>query len=117
MTAPGPDLADSPGGGPAGGAPAPEGGAEPAPFPGPAMELGSNRPFPVEADGVWFIERGEVDLFSVARAAGAPAGQRIHLLRIPSGRLLLGLGSPGDRPRDEFQAVPTNGSRLLRGSW
>jgi NHLM bacteriocin system ABC transporter ATP-binding protein len=89
--------------------------AEPPPFPGVVLELGSNRPFVLEETSVWFVERGDVDIFSVLQAEGAPAASRRHLLRVHSGDLLLGLGAANPAPGEpSFIGVATNGSRLLQ---
>ena len=83
----------------------------PAPFSGHAIDVGGNRPFLVDDHSVWYVDRGDVDLFSVRLAAGVPAGPRSHLLRVGAGGILLGLGP--DRGRG-FVAVGTNGTRLVR---
>jgi NHLM bacteriocin system ABC transporter ATP-binding protein len=86
---------------------------EAAPFIGQVQELGSNRPFLLEGDAVWFVERGEVDVFSVLLGEGRPVGPRRHLLRVPSGQLLLALGQTPAAGGRGFLAVATHGSRLV----
>jgi NHLM bacteriocin system ABC transporter ATP-binding protein len=85
------------------------------PFSGPSQELGSNCPFPLAEDGVWYVERGEVDVFSVLLAGGVAAGPRKHLLRVPGGGLVLGI-DPGSPEGRGFLGVATNGTRLVRAT-
>jgi NHLM bacteriocin system ABC transporter ATP-binding protein len=89
--------------------------SESLPFRGQPLELGGNRPFVPDEHHLWYVERGEVNLFSVPNAGepdGAPGGPRRHLLRVPTGGILMGLGSP--RSSRRLVAVATNGSRLLQ---
>jgi NHLM bacteriocin system ABC transporter ATP-binding protein len=107
MRAPGLDHTESGGAAPVGASATPV-----PPFAGETLDLGSNRPFVVGPDSVWFVERGDLDVFSVPMTADGPGGPRRHLLRVSAGQLLVGFTAGS--PARGFVAVPTNGSRLVQ---
>jgi NHLM bacteriocin system ABC transporter ATP-binding protein len=86
-----------------------------APFAGEILEVGANQGFAAAEGRWWYVERGDVDLFRVANGGGDLGGRRRHVLRVPSGGLLLGLPS-GVAAEGSFVAVATNGTRLVAGS-
>ncbi len=82
---------------------------------GDRVEVGGDKPFLLEGDGLWLVEAGQVDVFFVRLEGGRPAGHRTHLFRVGPGRALFGLGArgPGDRG---LLAVGKSGTRLHKGS-
>jgi NHLM bacteriocin system ABC transporter ATP-binding protein len=80
---------------------------------GQVLDLGSNQPLVLEGEGIWFVQRGEVDVFSVRMEGGAPAGVRRHILRVPAGGLLLGVRADHLPSGQRFIGVATHGTRLL----
>ncbi len=56
--------------------------------------IGGNRPFLLQdPDSVWFIQSGNVEIFSVRVEAGRAVGTRFHFATVGTGQLLFGMGS------------------------
>src|SRR5438045_332069 len=86
-----------------------------APFTGEVVEVGANQGFAAPAGRVWYVERGDLDLFRVSNGGGGVGGRRRHVLRVPAGGVLVGL-SPDPTGQGTFVAVATNGTRLVAGT-
>ena len=56
------------------------------------VEAGANRSFLLDTGGVWFVERGRVDVFCMRLAAGGRVAARTHVARVPAGGCLFGDG-------------------------
>ncbi len=82
---------------------------------GEPLVTGANQPFRLdEPDSFWMVERGTIDIFSVATEDGEPVGRRSRLCRIHSGEIILPLTPPdGDRSLC-FIGVPGPDTRLVR---
>ena len=52
------------------------------------LEAGANQSFLLDAGGVWFVERGWVDLFCLRLGPGATVQARAHIARVDAGRCL-----------------------------
>ena len=78
-----------------------------------ADEVGSDRPFLLEGDRVWWVQAGRVDVFAVALAGGEAAGARRHLLRVEEGGLVLGTGAAGRAAAVGLLGVGGVGTRLV----
>lgn len=81
-----------------------------------ALEVvGGNTPFLLsEPDAAWFVESGDVEIFSVSVVSGKPAGARAHFFTVPAGYLLLGIAPPEDDLSRGLLAVGLVGTRLRR---
>jgi len=85
---------------------------------GEPLVLGANHPFELDQpDSFWMVERGTIDIFSVAAQDGKPVGRRSRLCRIHSGELFFPL-----TPRDGddalcFLGVPGPDTRVIRTDW
>jgi NHLM bacteriocin system ABC transporter ATP-binding protein len=77
----------------------------------PTVEAGSDRPFPLAGERVWWVRAGRVDLFTVPLMEGAATGARTHLLRVEEGGLVLGTGAV--EAGVAFLAVGGAGTRLV----
>ncbi len=54
--------------------------------------VGGNEPFLLDdTASMWFVQSGQVDVFSVGLDNGQPAGPRMHVFRAEAGEILLGL--------------------------
>ena len=60
------------------------------------LELSGNRPFLLtEADAVWVVESGSIDVFASRLEAGRPEGPRTYLFSARAGEALFG-AAPAD---------------------
>ena len=57
-----------------------------------AVEAGANQSFLLDVGGVWFVERGWIDVFCMRLAAGGTVADRLHIARVSAGRCLFGDG-------------------------
>lgn len=55
------------------------------------IETGANQSFLLDAGGVWFVERGQVDLFCLRLEANATVRDRAHIARVAAGQCLFGM--------------------------
>lgn len=62
-----------------------------------SIEAGGNRPFLLDAGGVWLVERGQVDVFCVRRRGRAAGQARAHVARVAAGQCLFGLAGLDER--------------------
>jgi NHLM bacteriocin system ABC transporter ATP-binding protein len=85
------------------------------PFPGVRIDLPSDGLLVVEDRWIWFVDRGEIDLFATATSDGTPVGPRQHVMRLTPGRIFMGLGAEG-RPEQRLQvvAVASGPTHLVR---
>ena len=60
-----------------------------------SIEAGGNRPFLLDANGVWLVERGQVDVFCVRRQGQAAEQARAHVARVAAGQCLFGTAGGG----------------------
>src|SRR5262245_31431779 len=80
---------------------------------GPTIEAGARNPFLLSGESVWFVRRGQVDIFSVRAEDDRPVGPRRHLVRVDAGGVLFGLNAaPADVGR-RLLAVGVNGTELV----
>ena len=82
---------------------------------GEPLVMGANQPFRLdEPDSFWMVERGTIDIFSVAAEDGEPVGRRSRLCRIHAGEIILPL-TPADGDSSLcFLGVPGPDTRLVR---
>src|SRR5882672_8376523 len=65
---------------------------------GERLAVGGARPFLLEADDVWLVAAGSVDVFAVRLDERRPVGPRMHLVRVVEGRAMFGRArTAGDR--------------------
>lgn len=55
-----------------------------------AVEAGANRSLLLDVRGVWFVERGRMDVFGVRLAGDGTVTDRTHLARVVAGQCLFG---------------------------
>ena len=70
-----------------------------------AVEAGANQSFLLDAGGVWFVERGRIDVFCVRLAAGGTVADRTHIARVPAGQCLFGDGGGDVGEGDSAEGV------------
>ncbi len=73
---------------------------------GSPTDVGSDRPFAVAGDLLWFVESGFVDVFMVTTGSDGQTGPREHIARVVQGGALIGFGAP----------LPTGASLLAVGA-
>ena len=56
------------------------------------VEAGANQAFLLDVGGVWFVERGRVDVFCIRLAADGAVADRTHVARVAAGGCLFGDG-------------------------
>src|SRR5262245_55425337 len=80
---------------------------------GRTIDAGASNPFLLAGESIWFVRRGQVDIFSVRADDDRPAGPRRHLVRVEAGGALFGLdAAPPDVGR-RLLAVGVNGTELV----
>ncbi|HEY1110764.1 MAG TPA: NHLP bacteriocin export ABC transporter permease/ATPase subunit [Opitutaceae bacterium] len=81
-----------------------------------ALEVvGGNTPFLLsDPSAVWFVESGDVEVFSVSVVDGEPSGARSHFFSVPAGQLLIGIAPLGEELSRGLLAVGLVGTRLRR---
>ena len=77
-----------------------------------SIEAGGNRPFLLDADGVWLVERGQVDVFCVRRQGRAAGPARAHVARVAAGQCLFGLAGVDERDGAGRAEHPGGGASL-----
>jgi ATP-binding cassette subfamily C protein len=83
---------------------------------GERLAVAGARPFLLEADDVWLVAAGSVDVFAVRLDERGPVGPRMHLVRVVEGRAMFGRARealPGIN-RWGLLAVGTSGSEVVR---
>lgn len=55
-----------------------------------AVKAGANQAFLLDVAGVWFVERGRIDVFCIRLAADGTVADRTHIARVRAGRCLFG---------------------------
>src|SRR6185503_5002735 len=74
-----------------------------------------DQPFLLEADDVWLVTAGSVDVFAVRLGERGPVGPRMHLVRVVEGQAMFGRArTAGDRRG--LLAVGTSGGEVVRVS-
>lgn len=82
---------------------------------GERLTVGGDRPFLLDADDMWRVEAGSVDVFAVRLGEQGPIGPRTHLVRVGEGRAMFGrTRAAGDRWG--LLAVGSSGSAVVRVS-
>jgi NHLM bacteriocin system ABC transporter ATP-binding protein len=81
---------------------------------GDSLTVGGDRPFLLDADDVWRVESGRVDVFAVRVVDDQPHGPRTHVLRVEEGHALFGAARRADANGWGLLAVATNQTRLFR---
>jgi ATP-binding cassette subfamily C protein len=82
---------------------------------GTACEARSGSPLPLlDADGVWLVAAGKVDVFLTKWHDGRPGGALHPLFRVETGQVLFGLGKTASIEEWMVVAVGVPGTRLLR---
>src|SRR5215475_2064488 len=77
------------------------------------LAVGGDRPFLLDADDVWLVAAGSVDVFAVRLDERRPVGPRTHLVRVVEGRAMFGRAhTAGDRWG--LLAVGTSGGEVVR---
>ena len=71
-----------------------------------AVAAGANQAFLLDAGGVWFVERGRVDVFCIRLAADGAVADRTHIARVAAGGCLF-----GDVGRDVGEDDSIDGAR------
>lgn len=86
---------------------------------GVRIETGANRPFPLDdAERVYFVERGHLDVFIVESSAGDVVGRRRFVARVRQGEMAFGATPLAlDRPdlSMNFLAVPSQDAVIVAG--
>src|ERR1700704_2155403 len=80
---------------------------------GERLAVGGARPFLLEADDVWLVAAGSVDVFAVRLDERRPVGPRMHLVRVVEGRAMFGCARTASE-RWGLLAVGTSGSEVVR---
>ncbi len=81
---------------------------------GQLLELGSNKPFLLDnADSIWFIEKGAVNVFWVPVREHEVVGSHNHLFKAAEGNLLFGL-APHEKKGLSLLAVGVSGTQLRK---
>lgn len=76
---------------------------------------GGNRPFLLQGvDNLWFVESGNVEVFTVQVKDGEPIGARSHFLTVRAGEIMLGMDLERYGQGHGFLAVGLTGTRLWR---
>lgn len=76
---------------------------------------GGNRPFLLRGeDNVWFVESGNVEIFTVQVKDGEPIGARAHFLTVKAGEVMFGMDLERYGQGHGFLAVGLTGTRLWR---
>ena len=70
-----------------------------------AVEAGANKAFLLDAGGVWFVERGRVDVFCMRLAADGTVADRTHIARVAAGGCLFGDGGCDVGEGDSIEGV------------
>src|SRR3954467_9043540 len=74
---------------------------------------GGNRPFLLQGvDNLWFVESGNVEVFTVQVKDGEPIGARSHFLTVKAGEIMLGMDLERYGQGHGFLAVGLTGTRL-----
>ncbi len=81
---------------------------------GQRLTVGSDRPFLLRGDHVWFVASGYLDTFGVRLEEGVPVGPRSHVARVTAGRTVFGAGTPGDGEGWGLLAVGGHGTQLVK---
>lgn len=82
---------------------------------GERLSVGGDRPFLLDADDMWRVAAGSVDVFAVRLGEHGPIGPRTHLVRVGEGRAMFGRARvAGDRWG--LLAVGTSGGAVVRVS-
>ncbi len=68
------------------------------------LAVGGDRPFLLDADDVWLVAAGSVDIFAVGLGERGPVGPRMHLVRVVEGRAMFGRAGRGLAGRDPIEA-------------
>ena len=76
---------------------------------------GGNSPFLLlGVDNVWFVESGNIEVFTVQVKDGEPFGARAHFLTVRAGEIMFGMDLQRYGQGHGFLAVGLTGTRLLR---
>ena len=79
------------------------------------VEASGNRPFLIdEADAVWYIESGKVEVFTVGVEDGLPTGARNHFVTVNKGSLMMGMDPELFQVGSGFLAVGSLNTMLRR---
>jgi len=82
---------------------------------GEAMEARSNKPFVLDgADNVWLVERGKIELFTIALDGNTPTGARSHFVTVEPGQLMFGMDFQGFAMGSGFMAVGSMNTTIRR---
>jgi hypothetical protein len=79
---------------------------------GTAFGAGAGHPLVLEGRRAWWVEAGQIDLFSLPMEGGRAVGSRSHLLRLGAGSLVVGAGGAGDAARARLLGIGGAGTRL-----
>lgn len=79
------------------------------------IAVGGDRPFLLDADDVWLVAAGSVDVFAVRLGERGPVGPRTHLVRMGEGRAMFGRAR-ADGDRWGLLAVGMSGGEVIRVS-
>src|ERR1044071_407479 len=82
---------------------------------GERIAVGGARPFLLDADDVWLVAAGSVDVFAVRLDERRPVGPRMHLVRVVEGRAMFGRART-EGARWGLLAVGTSGGEVIRVS-
>lgn len=81
---------------------------------GERLHVAGDRPFLLQGSDAWLVVAGQVDVFTVELGDGAPVGPRRHLLRVPPGQTLFGIGPTPLSERWGLLAVGAKNTELVR---
>lgn len=84
-----------------------------APLVGERLPTGGNRPFLLDADDVWLVTSGSVEVFAVRLGEQGPVGPRTHLVRVECGQAMFGRARAGG-DRWGLLAVGSSGGEVER---
>lgn len=87
---------------------------------GVRAETGAHRPFPLDdPERVFYVEKGQLDVFAVELADNEPVGRRRFVARLSSGEMAFGIGridARAERSTFGFYAVPSQDSVIVAGA-
>ena len=82
---------------------------------GTLVEVKGNEPFLLaNANYIWYLIEGDIDIFTVAVTEGKPQGARTHFLRILPGQCFFGLDPRRFGMESGFLVVGSQGTQLRR---
>ncbi len=83
------------------------------PLVGERLPTGGNRPFLLDADDVWLVTSGSIDVFAVRLGEQGAVGPRTHLVRVERGQAMFGRARTGS-DRWGLLAVGSSGGEVAR---